>query len=255
MDCELLQKQWGYTCQSVAEGILYAESPFLLVGDGTHLGAYIQEIGSNKVRLSDNADTLFNAMTHGVQLRKNTLNTLQSIATSRGLELGENGELYVVCLETQVGEYFARFLETAFTFGELLQAKRPEPTTGFEKKIAQILSSKYGSRLSRSAYAIGASGHELQFPLGLDIGKPGQQFIQTISAKSDGAVNWRSVYQATGKFLDLKNNEIPGRRVVVIESTDNTESIHQAELLLQNAARVIEYTGPDHLLREIDLAA
>jgi len=89
----------------------------------------------------------------------------------------------------------------------------------------------------------------------LDIGKPGQQFIQAIAAKSDGTVNWRSVYQATGKFLDLKNNEIPGGRVVVIEPTNNIESIRQAEVILQNAARVIEYTGPDHLLKEIGLAA
>ena len=140
-------------------------------------------------------------------------------------------------------------------FGEFLEAKRPEPTSGFERTIAKVLSEKYGSRLSRTPSAVGASGHELQFPLGLDIGKPGQQFIQPIAAKTDGSVNWRSVYQATGKFLDLKNNEIPGGRVVVIESANNIESIHQAEVILQNAARVIEYTGPDHLLEAIDLAA
>ncbi|WP_404362560.1 DUF1828 domain-containing protein [Marinobacter sp.] len=255
MDCDLLQRQWGYTCQPVADGVLYAESPFVLVGDGSHLGAYIQDIGSNKVRLSDNADILFNALTYEVQLRKSTLKMLRSIAVSRGLELGDNGELHTVCSQSQLGDSFARFLEAAFMFGEVLQSKRPEPASGFERTIAKILSSKYGPRLSRAATVTGASGHELQFPFGLDIGRPEQQFIQTIAAKSDGSVNWRSVYQATGKFLDLKNNEIPGGRVVVIEPATNIESIHQAEVILQNAARVIEYTGPDHLLREIDLAA
>lgn len=255
MNCELLQKQWGYTCQTVADGVLYAESPFLLAGDGAHLGAYIQDIGSNRVRLSDNADTVFNAMTYGVQFRKSTIQSLRAIAESRGLSLGENGELHAVCDKSKTGELFARFLEAAFMFGEVLEAKRPEPASGFERTITKVLSAKYGLRLTRGATAVGASGHAVQFPLGLDVGKREQQFIQPIGSRSDGTVNWRSVYQATGKFLDIKNNEIPGSRLVVIESANSIESIHQAEVILQNAARVIEYSGPDHLLREIALAA
>lgn len=248
MSCDLLQRQWGYTCEPVTDGVIYAESPFLLVGDGSHLGAYIQDIGGNKVRLSDNADTIFNAMTYGVQLRQGALRSLQSIAQSRGLDLGENGELFAVCPQQEVGEYFARFLEAAFMFGEFLHAKRPEPKSGFEQQVGRILAAKYGKRLTRNKAVTGASGHELQFPFCLDSGRSEQQFIQPIAVKADGTVNWKSVYQATGKFLDLKNNDIPGARVVVLEPAFIAEATQQAELVLQNAAKVIEFSGDDHLV-------
>jgi len=255
MTCDVLSRKWGFTCEPVSDGLIYAESPFLMVGDGSHLGAYIQNIGRDKVRLSDNSDTLFNAMTYGVQLRDSTLSSLQSIAESRGLSVSEQGELFAVCDESRAGEYFARFLEASFMFGEVLHSKRPEVKSNFESHITKILLEKYGPRITKDRAVTGASGHEIKFPLCLDAGKSSQQFIQTISAKADGSVNWKSVYQATGKFLDLKNNDVPGGRVVVLEPTSERQSTAQAELLLQNSARVIEFIGTESLIRELSIAA
>ena len=60
----------GAQCQPVADGVLCASTQFAMPFYGNAIGGYIQEFGNNRVRISDNADTLFKAVAHGVDCKR-----------------------------------------------------------------------------------------------------------------------------------------------------------------------------------------
>lgn len=75
-----ITEAFGLACTHINSGLVYLESPISLSFDGTLIGAYVQDIGQGRVRITDNADTLFHAMTMGVSPNANKAAKLASIA-------------------------------------------------------------------------------------------------------------------------------------------------------------------------------
>lgn len=251
MNCTLIGTQLGFNCKPVAEGLFYLESPLTLPFDGNLIGAYIQEMGNGQVRISDNADTLFAAITHGVKPNAEKGRKLAELVAASGLELSDNGEIFKACPESQLGFYLARFMEAAEHVGFACNKMRPTPVSRFDQVVGGALKSAYAKKLKTDFKITGASGHQLTLPFAIEAENGQPTLIQTIAAK-DGKVDWSLVYRAVGKMLDIKNAHINSKRRVILEPGDDDEN-RRAATALADAATVVIYTGAKHLLE--DLAA
>lgn len=249
MNCTLIGSQLGFKCKPVADGVVYLQSPLALAFDGLLIGAYVQELGAGRVRISDNADTLFAALTHGVKPTAEKGRRLAALVAERGLELSEDGEIFKVCAEEQVGFYLARFIEAAEHVSYACNAMRPAPVSRFDRVIEATLKSAYPYQLKTDYRIIGASGHQLVLPFAIDAEGEPLTLIQTVPSK-DGKVDWSLVYRAVGKLLDIKNAHLGTRRQVILEAGDEEEN-RKASTALADAASVIVYTTPSHLLDAI----
>lgn len=244
MNCTQISTQLGFRCKPIRDGLMYVQSPIALAFDGLLIGAYVQDIGRGLVRISDNADTLFTAMTHGIAPNAKRAKTFSAIAQQSGISLSDNGELHATCPEDQAGFYMARFIEAAARIGNACDDQLVVPVSKFERKVGDILAKRFKNRLRRNFSLVGASGHQLAFPFVLYPGTAEQMIIQTISSGRGGKPNWASIYGATGKLGDLKNSGDLTRRTVILQNGD-PDAIEQATIALAENASIIVYTGND----------
>nr|MBO2512064.1 hypothetical protein [Gammaproteobacteria bacterium] len=245
MNCALIGAQLGFKCKPVAEGLFYLESPLTLPFDGNLIGAYIQDLGNGHVRISDNADTLFVAMTHGVKPTAERGRKMAELVAASGLELSDQGEIFKACPEAQLGFYLARFIEAAEHVGFACNKMRPSPTSRFDQVVGAALKAAFPGKLKTDYKIIGASGHQLTLPFALESESGQTTLIQTVSTK-DGKVDWSLVYRAVGKMLDIKNAHEDTARRVILEPGDEEDN-RRAATALADAASVIIYTDPKRL--------
>ncbi|HBO5216176.1 DUF1828 domain-containing protein [Pseudomonas aeruginosa] len=245
MNCTLIGAQLGFKCKPVADGLFYLESPLTLPFDGNLIGAYIQDLGNGHVRISDNADTLFVAMTHGVKPTAEKGRKLADLVASSGLELSDSGEIFKACPEDQLGFYLARFIEAAEHVGFACNKMRPSPVSRFDQVVGNALKAAFPKALKTDFKIIGASGHQLTLPFAIESSGGQPTLIQTVSTK-DGKIDWSLVYRAVGKMLDIKNAHGGSLRRVILEPGDEEDN-RKAATALADAASVIIYTGPKHL--------
>ncbi|WP_447590109.1 DUF1828 domain-containing protein [Aquipseudomonas campi] len=245
MNCTLIGTQLGFKCKPVADGLFYLESPLTLPFDGNLIGAYIQDLGNGQVRISDNADTLFSAITHGVKPTAERGRKMAELVAASGLELSDQGEIFKACPEGQLGFYLARFIEAAEHVGFACNKMRPAPASRFDQIIGAALKAVYPKSLKSDYKIIGASGHQLTLPFAVEAQNGQTTLIQTVSTR-DGKIDWSLVYRAVGKMLDIKNAHADTLRRVILEPGEDEEN-RRAATALADAASVIIYTGPQHL--------
>ncbi|SFB88768.1 protein of unknown function DUF1828 [Marinospirillum celere] len=99
-------------CKELGEGLLFVQSPLTLAFDGNHLGAYLQDLGSGRYRLSDNAETLFTAMAAGMAITSKRRKQLKVGLQVPPVELSSQGELFCVTDEEALSFVLARFFES-----------------------------------------------------------------------------------------------------------------------------------------------
>lgn len=228
-------------------------SPFVIPGDGQALAAYVVAHGDGLFRITDDGDVLFNAATHGVELSPSRRISLREIAAACGVTLGDNGELFALCKEDEIGACVASLIEAAGRVAFATVAHRPRPLSQFERVVGATLRAAYVNRFSRRPEVIGGSGHQLKFSFGLDLGKPGGALIQVIGAKK-GAVDWDNVYKQAGKFEDLQHNDLlKVRRFAVLEPVEG-DGLDKAAVVLHRSARPVIYRGPSSLLEHLKAA-
>jgi len=247
MNCHEISTQLGFRCQPLSDGLLYVESPLTLSFDGQLIGAYVQEIGRGLVRITDNADIMFCAITHGLKPHARRADRIAAMASEAGLEFSDGGELHAVCKSEHAGFYLARFIEAASRVGDLCDEALMPKESRFERLVGGQLEAAFGKRIKRRHSLVGASGHQLEFPFVLDAGAPGQTIIQTVSTSRQGSPNWPSVYGAVGKMGDLKNAGDRSRRLVVLQRGDDISTTQAASALAEHAS-VILYENRDQLV-------
>src|SRR5699024_12661944 len=94
-----------------------------------------------RVRISDNADTLFEAITHGVKHSKDRELHIKELAKSFDMEFTDVGELAVVCSADRVDYFFSRFLEASFALASSTLNWHPahKKTGAFTPEMSAIL--------------------------------------------------------------------------------------------------------------------
>ncbi|WOB51016.1 DUF1828 domain-containing protein [Xanthomonas hydrangeae] len=242
----------SYTRLSDVSG--YINSPLVMPEDGTMIGAYLIDAPGNQVRITDDANVLYRASLHGVSASPSRSKQIQAVAESLGLALSEDGELHVTCAMADASFYLVRFLEAADRIAYLSLGFRPKGTSRFEHQVADALQEAFPHGVVRHATVTGASGHALRFPFMLEGYGEQPTVIQSVAAK-DGKIDWGGVYQAVGKFIDLKNNPISHlRRVTVLEGMRD-QSVEQAKAALADASSVIVFHDRQQFIEKFRRAA
>ncbi len=236
----------GAECQPVADGVVYASSALVMPFYGNAIGGYIQELGNNRVRISDNADTLFEAVTHGVEHSISKVERIKDTVRRFGVEFTEAGEIAVICRADELDYFFTRFVEASFAVASITLDWHPATQTvgAFRQKIGSVLVRKYRERLEKNVKVMGSSGHQLTFHFVVDAEQQQEQLIQTL-ALSSGVVDWNNVYSTLGKMIDVSRVR-DSRRIVIIESMDDEELV-RASTLLSEKAKVIPFIDADRL--------
>jgi hypothetical protein len=245
MNCTEVSSAFGLRCTHIRDDLVYLESPISLAFDGNLIGAYVQDIGRGLVRISDNADTLFHAMSAGVAPSVQRGKKLATLATEYQVSLSETGELFVACRKEDTAFYLARFIEAAAFISHACEQWQPAAESKFERVVSRALKISFPNKVKRNFEIRGASGHQLKFPFALDIETDSPQVIQAIGAQNEHP-NWPSVYHTLGKMIDLKNAVPRARRIVVLEQADELE-LSRAATALSECASVIVFSTPQQL--------
>ncbi|WP_407314955.1 DUF1828 domain-containing protein [Pseudomonas sp. nanlin1] len=220
--------------------------------DGNLIGAYVEDIGRGRVRISDNADTLFHAMTVGIQPNAARGRRLAAIAAENHVHLSDDGELFVACDEQNAPFYLAQMIDAAASISYACSQWQAVSGSRFDRIVSAALKQTFPGQVKRDFTIVGASGHQLKFPFAIGVGTSELQLVQTISAVS-GSPHWPSVYQTLGKMIDIKN-AIPGiRRTVILEAAEQNE-LSKASSALAECASVLVYKTPGQLTKAMQAA-
>lgn len=225
--------------QKLAERSGYLESNWTFPGDGTLIGAYILAAEGGRVRVTDDGDVVYNAAVAGAQVTRSRASRYRAMAEAFGLTLGDDGVMSETCRIEDLPYAIARYMQAASAIAQASLKHRPKDNERFERIIGMLLEAQFGKRLTRRPEVVGISGHQLRFPFGLDFNGPAAALIQTISADDD-QTSWKSVYEAGGKFSDIRPARPGLRLIAVLESAKDTE---KAGRYFADAADVVVYDG------------
>lgn len=229
-------------CKPVTDGTVFLQSPLTQAFDSSCIGVYVQELQNNRYRISDNADTLFNALTSGITGNPRRSRQMQDIIERNQVQLSEQGEIHSSCHQDELPWQLARMLDAITRIGQACSDWMPQPTettTRFDRQLGAELKTHFGQQLKSSHSQYGASGHELNFPFALEQNNL-LRVIQTV-ASSKNQINWEKVYQTIGKMSDLRNAAAQIPRYVVIEPASDAAETQKAILALTDCAHVILY--------------
>ncbi|MGH8118406.1 MAG: DUF1828 domain-containing protein [Rhodanobacteraceae bacterium] len=217
----------------------YLESNWSFPADGTLIGAYIIKGDGDRLRITDDGDVVFNATVAGADVTRNRAARYRALAESFGLALGDDGVISTTCNVEELPSTVARYMQAASAIAQASLKHRPKDIERFERVIGSLLDAQFGKRVTRRPELVGISGHQLRFPFGLDLDKRSPTLIQTIQAEDD-RTNWKSVYEAGGKFSDIRPVRPELRLVVILESAKDT---NKAGRYFADAADVLVYEG------------
>ncbi|WP_119717117.1 DUF1828 domain-containing protein [Cognatilysobacter tabacisoli] len=223
----------------LAEGSGYLESNWTFPGDGTLIGAYIVAADAGRIRVTDDGDIVFNAAVAGARLTRDRASRYRALAEDFGLTLGDDGVISATCSPDELPFAVARYVQAASAIAHASLKHRPRDNERFERIIGTLLEAQFGKRIVRRPEVVGISGHQLRFPFGLDLDGQSPALIQTISA-DDNQTSWKSVYEAGGKFGDIRPARPGLRLIAVLESAKDTE---KAGRYFADAADVVVYDG------------
>lgn len=216
----------------------YLESIFSARGDGSLLGAYIVAGGGDNVIVTDDGDTLFNALANGTDVTYSRTKSYRNAVELNGARLTDDGEISLETSIPQLSLALARYFRAAMAVSDLAYKHRPSDSERFMRTVGEELS-HYGKRLVLRPTMIGLSGHQLAFHFGIDAARENAIMIHTIAA-SDGSLKWGDVYEAGGKFKDAKSARSQLRLVAVLE---NGKDVDKASSFLSDIADVHIYRG------------
>jgi len=223
----------------LSDGSGYLESNWAFPSDGTLIGAYIVAAEDDRVRITDDGDTVFNAAVAGASITHSRASRYRAMAEGFGLTLGEDGVMSSTCNVDELPYVVARYMQAAAAIAQTSLKHRPKDNERFERIIGTLLEAKFGRRVIRRPEVTGISGHQLRFPFGLDLNSSHPALIQTISADDD-QTSWKLVYEAGGKFSDIRPARPDTRLIAILESAKDTE---KAGRYFADAADVVVYEG------------
>lgn len=253
MNCANLLENLGFACAPRGNGALRLWSPFTF-DDGEHLGLFLEPLGDDRWLVTDHADTLMHASALGAKLSKPRLEGIRRRFPS--VELSEGGALRATAVEADLPGVVTAVLNTVIAISHA--EARWLPKAGEERFIQSVgreLQSVAGERLQRNVSVQGVSGHQLEFPLVIDLPSVGRHYIQPV-ASGDEHVDWGNVYKAGGKMLDLKSaGADEHQRIVVIEDMPGDEELGKAITFLSVTTSVLLFSHRTQWLERFRLAA
>lgn len=251
MNCEQVISQMGFSCRDLGGNTLRVWSPFTYVGEGERIGFYVEKT-RNGFRITDGCEAMMNATAMGAQVTDSRMNAVRR-AVGYTSVLSEDGEISALVSAENVGTGMAAVLNAALAVSHFRSEWQPRfRAETFLQNVEQTLKRTFETRLLKKVTVEGASGHQLELPLGVASGDV-ITYVQPIASTEDNAVDWKRVYEAWGKMSDIKNAKNPhAQRLIVVEDSANDPEMDNALTLLLDSAPVVRYSAlsrwsPDRL--------
>ncbi|GAA4400463.1 DUF1828 domain-containing protein [Quisquiliibacterium transsilvanicum] len=240
MNCSEIINSLGFDCAPRPNAGLRVFSPFTF-GDGTGIGVYVEPLSDDSALVTDHGDAFMHLSSHGVAITHRRLRWAQQRCS--GVEVSDGGVIQAVARISQLGDAIASVLDAALLIGHQQQDWTPSVARErFVKQVAAEIERVAPQRLLHSPKVVGFSGHQLEFPLGVELSDSGIVYIQTVAAVND-ELDWSTVYRTAGKMTDIREAGIASdRRVVVIDDRSAIDDIPRAMTLLGTSATVLEFS-------------
>ncbi len=217
----------------------YIESPMAFPSDGTLIGAYVIATGEDRFHVTDDGDTVFHSSVAGADVTAARLKSYRNIAAEYGLALTDEGVMNATCSAQDLSAVLARYMQAASAIATKSIRHRPKDDERFERIVSAVLLAHYGNRVTKRPEVTGLSGHQLRFPFGLDLRGPRPALIQTIAA-DDEVIHWKAVYEAGGKFKDVRSARGDMQLIAVLEGS---KDVDRASRFFADTASVVIYEG------------
>lgn len=241
MNCEGIIGKIGFSCRAVGNDTLRVWSPFTYAGDGERIGFYVEKTNGG-YRVTDNCEALMHASSTGLRVTSARLRAIQRAIGSEYL-ISDEGEIETFVSDDGLPMAMASVLNAALAVSHVrAQWSTRVRSDSFVRDVEDILMLHLPDRVLRKQSVIGASSHQIEFPLAV---KDGQEtiYIQPIGATDDDKVDWPNVYESWGRLTDLKHARVEGaQRLVVLQDAANDTGIKQAIGVLSDSSSVVMYS-------------
>lgn len=242
MKCENLISQMGFSCRDLGGDTLRVWSPFTYSGDGERVGFYVEK-SNNGYRITDACEAMMNATALGAHITESRMDSVRR-AVGYKTNLSDGGEISTVVSEEDVGGGMAAVLNAALAVSHLKSEWKPRfRAETFLQNVEYVLKKSFAERLLKKVTITGASGHQLELPLGVQNGEA-ITYVQPIAATEENTMDWKRVYEAWGKMSDIKNAKNDhAQRLIVLEDSANDEEMSNAMSILLETASVVRYSA------------
>lgn len=242
MNCSSLLQDIGFTCSPRDGGAARVTAPLFLGGDGQHVGCYVESLASGW-RVSDYGETLMHAAQMGADISPKRIHSMQR--RLHRVVMDDDGVLSIQVPAAGIVVGVSELISASVRVSDQALAWRPsaEPDT-FTRQVDRELSRVAGQRLLRNVSIQGASGHQMEFPFGIEMDY-GTAIVQPVSAVHHaGRMDWGGVYRAYGKMSDLR--ELGGDRrtriAVIDDDLLDKEDVGSAITMLAHSCEVLRFS-------------
>lgn len=160
-DCQMLKALDGGSCLEIG-------TPFSLP-DGSAINLYLTEVGDDMIKISDNADTLFQLSGMGLDVWQSMrMSALRELMTRHRMAIGKQGDVHILARTTQAAGGFAQaitgLLAISAWAADHLQA--PAQTIDMVAQLEPyIIARNPGAEHRRNPHVKGASSTDYMFDL------------------------------------------------------------------------------------------
>lgn len=253
MKCADFANAFGLTCEQIKNDLSYLQTTMTDPFGGNLIGFYAQDLNHDRIRLSDNADTLFSAMCAGIKPTTKRGQSLAIAAEKKGVNLSDHGELHLTFHSKDIGFYVARFIEAMLYIGTYceswLPTERQDKDSLFEKNVREELRAAFPGQVKTDYEITGASGNQLKFNFAIAPETPQGRIIQVIPIHGNKHY-WPTIYSIVGKMMDVKNIRPNLNRYVIIENSKTVETA-RAGTIISECANVIQYNQKGNLKEQL----
>jgi hypothetical protein len=225
-------------------------SPFSYGEDGQLIGLYVEELQTG-YRITDACESFMHASAMGLSITDARMSAVRK-SIGRGAELSGDGEISALVSKEDLSAGLIAVLNGSLAVSQSEAHWKPRRRNEtFLESVTLALESRLGSRVMRGVSVKGASGHQLEIPLAIQL--PSETiYVEPVAAAEDDEINWKNVYSSFGRMMDLKKANIEGTsRLIVLEDASNEQQFQFALNVLTETSKVIQYSKLPEWTRKI----
>lgn len=251
MMCSTLISNLGFECHPISKGMVRVISPYTYCDDGEHIGAFVQEIDRDYIKVTDRCDALMNMEARGISLDKRKIDELRTLLCSQGVDLNDRGEIIGFAREKDVANVMANVIRGGIIASALsLDWYKLPKDDQFKKEVISYLKTTFLSeQLSFDDEISGGSGHKIRIPITVK-STITPKYIFTSRVQANG--NWNGAYSVLGRVMDLRSaNPELDNRFVVIDDVAVADQFNQLANLFTDSCQVLPYQKRDVWLNRL----
>lgn len=230
LNCEWAQALTRYDCQALRglDGLPCLEigTPFSLP-DGSAINLYLTKAAEGMIKISDNADTMFQLGGMGLDVwHAGRLSAVRELMASHRIAMGNQGDFFLLAKDAQAANAFAIAITGLLALSSWARTHLDAEPRGIDM-LAEIepwiIARDHDALLKRNPRVQGASGVDYSFDL-----QHGKDLIDVIAADA------RSTGAAMRKVGDVQNGpyaEHLSPLIVVYDLVDSEKATQEISIL------------------------